>query len=92
MVIIGRIILLGLFILAVYLPLRGFKNWQGSWRFIALLPFLPLLVLFGYAFGYDFSDNLEQTLSPEVVVLALLGSLLFSVILGLLWNKYQAKN
>ncbi len=91
MVIIGRIILLALFILAVYLPLRGWKTWQGGWRYVALLPLLPLLGLLAYEFGYDFSDNLEQTLLPEVVVLVVLGSLFLSAILGLLWNKKLQK-
>jgi len=90
-VIIGRIILLGLFMLAVYLPLRGWKNWQGGWRYVALLPLLPLLALLTYEFTYDFSDTVEQTLLPEVVILVALGSLFLSAIIGLLWNKMNQK-
>ena len=89
MLILGRIVLLGLFILAVYLPMRGWHSWRGGWRYAALLPVLPLLGLVGYVFGFVTSDNIGRELSPELMVLVVLGSLLFSAILGLLHNRRQ---
>ena len=87
MLIIGRIVLLGLFILAVYLPLRGWHSWRGGWRYAALLPVLPLLGLLGYVFGFVASDSAGRELSPELIMLVVLGSLVFSAVLGLLHNK-----
>ena len=87
MLILGRLVLLGLFILAVYLPLRGWHSWRGGWRYAALLPLLPLLGLVGYVFGFVVSDDIGRELSPEVMMLVVLGSLLFSAVLGLFHNK-----
>ena len=87
MVIIGRLVLLGLFFLAVYLPLRGWHSWRGGWRYMALVPLLPLLGLIGYAFGFVISDDPAKILSPEIMMLGVLGSLLISAILGLIHNK-----
>jgi len=86
-VILGRLVLIAIFILAVYLPLRGWKCWQGGWRYIALLPLLPLLGLLAYVFDIVFTNDPEQVLSPEIVFLVMLGSLLFSAVLGLFHNK-----
>jgi len=85
--ILGRVILLGLFILAVYLPMRGWHSWRGGWRYAALLPVLPLLGLVGYVFGFVTSEDIGRELSPELMVLVVLGSLLLSAILGLLHNR-----
>ena len=87
MLILGRVILLGLFILAVYLPMRGWHSWRGGWRYAALLPVLPLLGLVGYVFGFVTSEDIGRELSPELMVLVVLGSLLLSAILGLLHNR-----
>ena len=88
--ILGRVVLLGLFIFAVYLPLRGWHSWRGAWRYAALLPILPLLGLVGYVFGFIFSDTVGRELSPELMMLVVLGSLLFSAVLGLLHNRSNA--
>ena len=87
MLILGRLVLLALFILAVYLPLRGWHSWRGGWRYVALLPVLPLLGLVGYVFGFVASDSVGPDLSPELIMLVVLGSLVFSAVLGLLHNK-----
>jgi len=87
--ILGRVILLGLFILAVYLPMRGWHSWRGGWRYAALLPVLPLLGLVGYVFGFVTSDEVGRDLSPELIMLVVLGSLVFSAVLGLLYNRRQ---
>ena len=89
MLILGRLVLLGLFVLAVYLPLRGWHSWRGGWRYVALLPVLPLLGLVGYVFGFVASDEVGRDLSPELIMLVVLGSLLFSAVLGLLHNRRQ---
>ena len=89
MLILGRVILLGLFILAVYLPMRGWHSWRGGWRYAALLPVLPLLGLVGYVFGFVTSDEVGRDLSPELIMLVVLGSLVFSAVLGLLYNRRQ---
>jgi len=85
--ILGRLVLFALFILAVYLPLRGWHSWRGGWRYVALLPVLPLLGLVAYVFGFVAIGSVGPDLSPELIILVVLGSLVFSAVLGLLHNK-----
>ena len=90
MIIAGKLVLLALFVFAVYLPLRGWHSWQGGWRYLALLPLSLLVGLVVYVGENMFSDGVEKTLSPEFMVLVVIGSLLFSAVLGLLYNHGHA--
>jgi len=86
MIIIGRIVLLALFVLAVYLPLRGWHSWRGGWRYLALLPVIPLAGLGVYVADNVFLDTGEE-LSPELMVLVVIGSLLMSAVIGFFQGK-----
>ena len=87
MVIVGKLVLLALFVLAVYLPLKGWRSWQGGWRYVALIPAIPLLGLAGYILEEMLLENTGQALAPELMMLVVLGSLIMSAVIGVLQGK-----
>ena len=87
MILVGRLVLLVLFVFAVYLPLRGWHSWRRGWRYIALLPVVPLLGLAGYVTETVFLDDTGQELSPELMVLVVIGSLLMSAVIGFFQSR-----
>jgi len=90
MVIVGKLVLLALFVLAVYLPLKGWRSWQGGWCYVALIPAIPLLGLVGYILEEMLLENTGQALAPELMMLVVLGSLIMSAVIGVLQGKSKA--
>jgi len=88
-VIIGRLVLLAMILLAVYLPLRGWVSFRPPWRFIALLPALPLLGLVGLVIFNALSTPVVHELSPEMGILVVISSLVLSAVVGMLAHRGQ---
>jgi len=86
-IIFGRLVLLALFILAIYLPVRIWSRSRGYSRFLCVLPVLPIVGMFGYAGEHMFSDTAGEGLSPELLLLVLISSLLISAGVGLYLTK-----
>lgn len=89
MAFVGRFVLMALFALAVYLPLRFWHMGQGARRWWALLPLVPLFGLLGYVIDNAMAE-VAVDLEPEILVLGVLVSLILSGIVGFLFSRRSA--
>ncbi len=85
MVYISGLVLLALFLLCFYLPVRAYRAWHGRWRYVALIPLLiPVAFVVRVLVGLV-QEPPEHRLSPELVVAVILGALFLTGVLHLVY-------
>jgi len=72
---------------ALYLPLRGWQVWRGSFRYWVVLPLLPLVGLTIFLLRGMLQTPPEHRVEPGLLVITVLVSLILSAVLWLIYEK-----
>lgn len=72
---------------AIYLPMRAWQRWRGTFRYWLILPLLPPLGLGVFIVGGMLQTPPEHRVEPGLLVIALLVSLMLSTVLWLIHEK-----
>ena len=72
---------------ALYLPLRGWQVWRGTFRYWAVLPLLPPLGLIVFLAKGMLQTPPEHRVEPGLLVIVVLVSLMLSALLWLIYEK-----